>query len=155
MRFIFSILTLITLVISCTEKNKNKELFQNIVPIQGTWKLITGTIIDKGDTTVTDYTKNSSFIKIINGSHFAFLKHDLNVPKDSSTGFDAGGGRYSLKDSLYTEHLDYYKQPEWEGHDYTFTVSIKNDTLTQSGIENIPGENTNRINIERYVRVKN
>ena len=155
MKFAIGFLILIILIVSCGEKNKNKELSQNLLPIQGTWKLISGAIIEKGDTSVTDYTKNSSFIKIINDSHFAFLKHDLKPAKDSSGGFDAGGGRYSLTDSAYTEHLEYCKEPEWEGHDFTFAISIKNDTLTQSGIEKVPGEGINRYNIERYVRLKN
>ena len=45
--------------------------------VAGTWQLIKGTLIEKGDTIVTDYTKNISFIKIINDTHFAFLQHDL------------------------------------------------------------------------------
>jgi multidrug efflux pump subunit AcrB len=40
--------------------------------IVGTWHLITGTHIENNDTVVTDYTKNISFIKIINDTHFAF-----------------------------------------------------------------------------------
>lgn len=148
-------LILITLIVSCGEKNNDKELSQSPLPIQGTWKLVTGTIIEKGDTSVTDYTKTSSFIKIINDSYFAFLRHDLNPAKDSSAHFDAGGGRYSLKGNAYTEHLEYCLEPEWEGHDFTFTVSIKNDTLTQSGVEKVDNAGVNRLNIEKYVRVKN
>jgi len=52
--------------------------------IKGTWQLVTATVIEKGDTTVTDYTKKISFIKIINDTHFAFLQHDLNKGKDSA-----------------------------------------------------------------------
>src|SRR5688572_11483249 len=52
--------------------------------IKGTWKLISGTLIEKNDTTTTDYTKGKSFIKIINDTHFAFLLHDLKQGKDSS-----------------------------------------------------------------------
>lgn len=118
----------------------------------GTWKLLKGTVIENGDTTITDYTKNLSFIKIINGTHFAFLQHDVN--KDSTASFVAGGGRYSLKDSSYTEHLEYCSAREWEGHDFSFTINIKNDTLTQSGIEQIEGTNVNRMNTEQYVRLK-
>lgn len=154
MKFKIVLFILISFFASCGEKNNSKELSSNPLPIQGTWKLISGTLIEKGDTTVTDYTKNSSFIKIINDSHFAFLKHDLKPAKDSSNGFDAGGGRYSLADSTYTEHLEYCKEPEWEGHDFTFTISIKNDTLTQRGIEKIPSQGIDRFNIERYVRLK-
>ena len=122
--------------------------------MQGTWRLLSGTLIEKGDTTVTDYSKNVSFIKIINPTHFSFLQHDLKKGKDSTAVFVAGGGRYSLKDSIYTEHLEYCSAREWEGNDFSFTVTIRNDTLTQSGTEKVAGTGINRVNIERYVRLK-
>jgi len=120
----------------------------------GTWQLVRGTLIEKGDTTVTDYTKNLSFVKIINDTHFAFLQHDLNKGKDSAAVFVAGGGNYSLKESTYTEHLTYCSAREWEGHDFPFTVTIKGDTLTQAGIEKVEAAGVNRENIETYVRVQ-
>lgn len=122
-------------------------------PLAGTWQLLSGTLIEKGDTTVTDYTRNTSFIKIINDTHFAFLQHDLNKGKDSAV-FVAGGGPYSLKDSLYTEHLQYCSAREWEGNDFNFTISIKGDTLVQRGVEKVESAGVNRINMEKYVRVK-
>jgi predicted small secreted protein len=125
-----------------------------VLPIEGTWKLISGTLIEKGDTNVTDYTKGVSFIKIINNDHFAFLTHDTKGAADSAKTFDAGGGSYTLKDSSYTEHLQYCLEREWEGHDFTFTVTIKNDTLIQRGIEKVPNTGTERLNIEKYVRMK-
>jgi hypothetical protein len=124
-------------------------------PIQGTWKLLTGTLIEKGDTTVTDYTKDQSFIKIINDSYFAFLLHDLTKGKQPKPVFTAGGGMYYLKDSLYTEHLQYCNDRQWEGNDFTFVVTIKNDTLVQRGVEKVKAANVDRVNIEKYVRVKN
>lgn len=136
---------------SCQSKETQKEV-NNVV---GSWQLVRGVLIEKGDTTVTDYTKNLSFIKIINDTHFAFLQHDLNKGKDSAASFVAGGGRYSLKDSTYTEHLEYCSDREWEGHDFPFTVTIKGDTLTQTGIEKIEAAGVNRQNTETYVRVKN
>jgi len=142
---------LVTLIACQANKDKRSEPTAN--RIVGTWKLLTGTTIEKGDTTVTDYTKNMSFIKIINDSHFAFLQHDLNKGKDSSV-FVAGGGPYSLIDSSYTEHLQYCSAREWEGNDFSFTVSISNDTLIQQGIEKVESAGVNRINIEKYIRVK-
>lgn len=136
MKYKIGFVILITLMISCTSKNENSVESKKSLPIEGTWKLISGMVIEKGDTTVTDYTKEISFIKIINDTHFAFLSHDTKNPKDSVS-FDAGGGRYSLKDSSYTEHLEYCKEREWQGRDFTFTITIKNDTLTQSGIEKV------------------
>ena len=93
-------------------------------------------------------------IKIINASSFAFLKHDLNPPKDSSNHFDAGGGSYTLTGDQYTEHLDYYSDRNWEGKPFSFTVSLVNDTLVQRGREKVDSAGIDREIIERYVRVK-
>jgi hypothetical protein len=123
------------------------------LPIIGTWRLISGTTITKGVSETTDYTKSSSMIKIINDDHFAFLKHDVNVPRDSANHFDAGGGSYTLSGDQYTEHLDYYSSPKWEGNTFKFTVTISNDTLIQQGLEKVEAENVDRTIIERYVRV--
>ncbi len=122
--------------------------------ITGTWLLLKGTLIDNGKTKVTDYTKNTSFIKIINDTHFAFLQHDLTKGQDSNAVFVAGGGRYSLNDSSYTEHLEYCSARNWEGNDFKFTYSIKEDTLIIWGIEKVENEGVNRVNIEKYIRVK-
>ncbi|MDZ4709179.1 MAG: hypothetical protein SH818_12340 [Saprospiraceae bacterium] len=127
----------------------------NNLAIQGTWKLISGTLIEKGDTLVTDYTKDVSFIKIINETHFSFLHHDLKHGKDSAAVFSAGGGSYNLQDSTYTEHLEYCSARAWEGHDFEFTLTVTEDTFIQRGIEKIESEGIDRINIEKYHRVKN
>lgn len=153
MKLKVSYVVFIIFLASCNA-TKNDAPNKSKLPIEGSWKLLCGTIIEKGDTTVTDYTKNSSFIKIINADHFAFLTHTLNNPKDSSNHFDAGGGSYSLVDSAYTENLEYCLEPQWEGHSFSFTVDIKNDTLTQKGIEKIDSLGVNRLNIEKYVRLK-
>ena len=134
-----------------TEKDKSK---QSTVPIEGTWKLLSGTTIEKGDSTVTDYTKNVQFIKIINKTHFAFFNHDLKKGKDSTAVFSSGGGSYTITDSLYTEHLEYCSDRQWENNDFKFTVTINNDTLIQKGIEKIENIGVNRINIEKYIRIK-
>jgi hypothetical protein len=122
--------------------------------LAGTWQLLRGTLIEKGDTTVTHYTKNVSFMKVINDTHFAFLQHDLRKGRDSGAVFVAGGGSYSLKDSLYTEHLEYCSAREWEGNSFPLTIMLKGDTLIQSGIEKIESEGINRQNVELYVRKK-
>jgi hypothetical protein len=138
---------------SCTGK-KERDVLKPVMPIEGTWQLLNGTLIEKEDTVVTDYTKGKSFLKIINATHFAFLQHDLNKGKDSTAVFVSGGGSYSLQDSVYTEHLEYCSAREWEGNDFTFTIAINNDTLIQSGVEIVESAGVNRLNIEKYVRVK-
>jgi hypothetical protein len=151
--FIFSFIAITAL--SCNTTVDNTATEPSVNPINGTWKLLSATVIEKGDTIVTDYTKDRSFIKIINDSHFAFIQHDLTKGKDSASAvFSAGAGTYSLKDSLYTEKLEYCNAREWEGHDFSFTISIRNDTLIQSGVEKIVSEGIDRINTETYVRTK-
>lgn len=139
------------LIAACNNSTRNEK---PDVPLTGTWKLLTGTLIENGDTSVTDYSGNISFIKIINEDHFAFLQHDLNQGLDTATAvFVAGGGRYALKDSKYTEYLEYCSARNWEGHEFSFTVSVTNDTLVQKGMEVIADQGINRMNIEVYQRV--
>jgi hypothetical protein len=142
------------LLMDCTshpeQKQKNNIYSPSIV---GTWELVTGTIIENGDTSVTDYTRNVCFIKIINDTHFTFLNHDLNKGADSTAVFVAGGGKYSLNGNAYKENLEYCNFREWEGNDFEFEITIKNDTLTQRGLEKIEDLNVERLNIEIYKRV--
>lgn len=146
-------LVFLSIILSCKSKTSIETPIPTQNEITGTWRLLTGTLIEKGDTTETDYTKNTSFIKIINDTHFAFLQHGLKGSKDSAV-FSAGGGAYSLNGNSYTEHLEYCTAREWEGHDFTFTVTVTNDTLVQNGIEKVESAGINRINTEKYVRVK-
>jgi len=152
MKKVFLVLTFPVIITACTENPKKKLQFGDEISLKGTWKLLSGALIEKGDTMVTDYTKGRSFIKIINDSHFAFLNHTLR--KDTSD-FSAGGGTYSLNGNNYTEHLEYCSAKEWEGHDFSFTVTIIGDTLIQNGVEKIESEGINRVNIEKYIRAKN
>lgn len=145
---------IVFIFISCDTVVQKDEATTSPNSMEGTWKLLTGTLIEKGDTSVTDYTKDKAFIKIINHSHFAFLSHDLGKGKNADSAFVAGGGRYSLHDSSYTEHLEYCSDRQWEGNDFNFTVTINGDTLTQKGIEKIDSIGVNRLNIEKYVRLK-
>jgi hypothetical protein len=154
MKIIIGFVLISIIIISCNTETAKQTSPTTANPIVGTWKLVTGTLIEKGDTTSTDYTKNTSFIKIINDTHFSFLQHDLSKGKDSAPVFVAGGGKYSLTESSYTEHLEYSSAREWEGNDFTFNVTIKGDTLVQSGIEKVESAGIDRVNIEKYVKVK-
>ena len=154
MKIKITLLLIASSLLSCVEITDANKPKTPAISAVGTWQLQTGTLIEKGDTTVTDYTKNISFIKIINETHFAFIQHDLKNGQDSSAVFSAGGGRYSLTDSLYTEYLEYCSARNWEGNDFKFTITVDADTLVQNGIEVIESEGVNRINIERYIRVK-
>ncbi|MBL0745003.1 lipocalin-like domain-containing protein [Chryseolinea lacunae] len=127
------------------------------VQIEGTWRLLSSehTV---NDSTVRNDPAGTTMIKIINGSHFAFMLHDERVAGDTLTPrtFSAGGGRYTLDKDQYTEHLDYCSARNYEGNDFTFTVTIHGDTLIQTGVEKLKtlgiGEHDVPL-VEKYVRV--
>lgn len=95
MKFIglFALLAISIFTLCNFTTDQNETIPASLV---GTWQLISATATSKGVTTFTDYTKTQSMIKVINKTHFAFLKHNLNTPKDSTNGFDSGGGAYTL-----------------------------------------------------------
>ncbi|MFD2585285.1 hypothetical protein ACFSR6_22505 [Pedobacter vanadiisoli] len=146
-------LSILTFVIglSLMACSNRKESGKNL-ELEGTWQLISATTIDKGKSETTDYSGKLKMIKMFNDSHFAFLKHSLD-PKDS-TSFDAGGGTYVLKGEDYTEHLEYYKNKDWEGKIFNFKLAIHRDTLIQKGIEKVEAAGVDRIIIEKYLKVK-
>jgi len=151
MQFKLVVFSIAMLAMSANKKDDPK---QSALPLIGTWKLISGTTITKKDTVVTDYTKNQKMIKIINKTHFAFLRHDLESGKTKDSAYESGAGTYTLSGNHYTEYLEYCNYREWEGKKFSFTISIKNDTLTQRGLEKVEEANINREIIERYVRIK-
>jgi len=142
------------MLLSCNSSTPSEKPETTQFPIEGTWELLSGTTIEKNDTVTTNYASDQRMIKIINSTHFSFLRHDLNKGKDTAI-YSSGGGSYTLKGDQYTERLDFCSDREWEGHEFQFTVSIKNDTLIQTGIEKLENLGINRLNIEKYKRVKN
>lgn len=146
------LLIIILTIAGCN--NSNQQKLEN--QLEGTWQLVSSTIIEGGDTTVTDYDKQQRMIKIINQSHFAFLNHDVNKGADSTASFTAGGGVYTLNENQYTEYLEYCSAREWEGNTFEFEISFEGeDVLVQQGVEKLPDLGVDRFNIERYVRVRN
>lgn len=122
-------------------------------PIVGTWELVSATTTEK-DTSFSTFDPTHKMIKIINADHFSFLNHKLRPGKDSSSNeFSGGGGKYTLTDSVYTEHLDYFTDKQWEGNTFKFVVKIANDTLTQKGVERLEKLGIDRVIVEKYIRV--
>ena len=149
----FRLFILFGFMLSCKTQTVSENKDTSSIPIEGTWALISGTTIVKNDTSIIDYTKSLQMIKIINATHFSFLKHEINKGKDSAQ-YGSGGGSYTLTDNQYTEHLDYCSDRAWEGQSFSFTVSIQNDTLIQTGKEKLENLGIDRIIIEKYVRIK-
>ena len=146
MKKAISVLVLIMTMSSCNSEKKN--------PIEGTWRLISAETTEK-DSTFSTCKRKTKMIKIINDTHFAFFNHDLKNGKDSTTAlFFRGGGKYTLKDSIYTENLEYFNNRDWEDNKFEFVVKVQNDTLIQKGVERVEKLGIDRIIIEKYVREK-
>lgn len=148
----YSILFLVALM-SCEGNKQSAETLHD--KLQGSWQLIYAAHIKK-DTVIRNDPAGTEMIKILNRTHFAFLQH--TVDKNDSTGiYGSGGGTYNLKDSVYTEHLEYCTSRQYEGNDFQFTIKIHGDTLIQSGIEKLGDYGIGEENlelVEKYVRVK-
>lgn len=138
-------ITVLTGLSSCTTETKK-------VPLVGTWELVSATTTEK-DSTYSTFNAGQKMIKVINDTHFAFLNHPASKTADSTQAFSAGGGRYTLTDSAYTEHLDYFADKAWEGHTFDFVIQIKGDTLIQKGVEKVPERGIDHIIVETYKRV--
>ncbi|OUL59928.1 hypothetical protein [Flavobacterium sp. AJR] len=152
MKNTIGLLLVMVFLTSCNEKNK-QETTSIKKDIEGTWRLISAETTEK-DSTFSTFNPKTKMIKIINDSHFAFFNHDLNNGKKADALFFGGGGKYTLKDSTYTENLEYFNNRDWENNKFEFTVKVKNDTLIQKGVEKIEKLGIDRIIIEKYVREK-
>ncbi|ULQ50879.1 hypothetical protein [Flavihumibacter fluvii] len=150
MKIFMACLAVLFVAVSCSQPSEKVQL-----PIIGTWELISATSTS-GDTTTSTFNPKLKMIKIINPTHFAFLSHDISGAKDSTAiPFSGGGGPYTLVDSVYTEHLDYFTTKEWEGGKFEFVVKISGDTLIQNGVEKVEKLGIDHIIVEKYKRIKN
>ncbi|GAB3764385.1 hypothetical protein [Spirosoma pomorum] len=139
-------LSMLVSLSSCSKQDQK-------APLVGTWELIAATTTEN-DSTYSTFSPGQKMIKVINDTHFAFLNHPASKSGDSTQAFSAGGGRYTLADSAYTEHLDYFADKAWEGRAFDFVIQIKGDTLIQKGVEKIPERGIDHIIVETYTRVK-
>ncbi|WP_136480334.1 hypothetical protein [Cognatitamlana onchidii] len=122
--------------------NENKQA------IQGTWKMVYAETVENDSVKIKNLS-NTTFIKIINQDHFAFF----NQENHGSDHFYGGAGTYSLKGSTYNETLKFTQVESLKNHMFSFSVSIKGDTLIQSGLEHVKEAGINRTITEKYVRV--
>ncbi len=137
----------ITTLFTCKQEVKNSNL-------NGTWKLISSELITNGQSERTFPVQGQEMIKIFNDTHFAFFKHDINKGKDKNAVFDSGSGTYSLEGNVYKEHLAFCNYRDWENHNFTFNLTIRQDTIIQRGVEKIDSLNINHEIVETYVRIK-
>ena len=146
---IIQIFTLI-LIVSCTKDVTSPKSPVNSAKnsIEGSWKLVYADINENDSIQIKDLSK-TDFIKIINGSHFAFF----NQERGTSENFMGGAGTYTLNGSDYAETLDFINAPDYRGHVFPFKVEIKGDSLIQQGHEKIEAAGLDRYILEKYIRI--
>jgi hypothetical protein len=114
----------------------------------GTWKMVYAETIEN-DSVKTKNLTNSEFIKIINETHFAFF----NQANRGNDHFYGGSGTYELHGNNYTETLQFTAVDAIRHHKFPFKISIKGDTLIQTGLEDIKDAGINRLITEKYIRI--
>lgn len=141
MKNTFWFLIILFTFLSCTQNKSNQS-------IEGTWKMIYAEVIEN-DSLKTKKLSNTTFIKIINKTHFSFFNQENNSAKN----FYPGAGYYFLKGNNYTETLTFTTINAIKNHNFSFNILIKGDTLIQSGIEKVEAIGLNRQIVEKYIRL--
>ncbi len=136
----------ILVAVSCLQP-KSSSLHQQLL---GSWQLFYGEIKENDSIIIKDVSK-STFIKIINKTHFAFFNQEHNT----NVNFYGGAGTYTLDKHHYTETLSYIESTSFRNHKFEFEIEIKGDTLIQKGLEEIPESGIKRYIVEKYIRIPN
>jgi hypothetical protein len=149
----YPLVAFVLLIISCRDNKPASSSLQD--QLEGSWQLIYAAHIKK-DTVIRNDSAGTKMIKILNKTHFAFIQH--TVDKADTTGiYSSGGGTYTLKDSTYTEHLEFCSARSYEGNDFEFTIRFSGDTLIQTGIEKLGDYGIGQENlelVEKYIRIR-
>lgn len=155
MNTLMACLTAGLLLNGCQQAPQNQEEKQTDAGdgiLSGTWRLVSAKVITKGDTATTFPVAGQQMIKIFNGTHFSFFRHDVEKGKGKSPVFVAGGGTYTLAGEDYQEHLEYFSGRDWEGNDFHFKVTLRNDSLIQTGMEKIDSLGIDQEIVEVYTK---
>lgn len=143
MKYSLFTLSLVFSLFNCT--NKETRISNKLV---GTWQLVYAETIEKDSLKIKDLS-HTTFVKIINPSHFSFFNQDRN----NTENFYGGAGTYTLEGNDYLETLTFTSTDAIRNHQFPFTVEFKGDTLIQSGLEEIKEAGIKRNIIEKYMRI--
>ena len=141
------VLLIILLTFYNCQQKKASILTKN--KIEGSWKMVYAEMIENDSLKLKDLS-NTTFIKIINRSHFSFFNQENTGNKN----FYSGAGSYILKDNNYKETLEFTTVEAIKNHQFSFQIEIKGDTLIQSGIEKVEAAGINRQIVEKYIKLK-
>ena len=135
------VVSILVILISCNKKTLKTNL-------QGTWKMIYAESTENDSIKLKDLS-NTTFIKIINKTHFSYF----NQNKNETSNFYSGAGKYFLEKDNYTEELSFTKFNELKNHKFSFKIKIIGDTLIQYGTEKVKAAGINRQIVEKYIKI--
>ncbi len=97
-------------------------------PLQGSWQLVSGKIIDGDKVTAYDEAGVQG-IKVIAGNHFSFVSH-------TAEGFyAAAAGQIVIDGNNYSEMPLYSSYPPLIGATFSFTFAVEDDIWEKSRYE--------------------
>ncbi len=108
---------------SATERNSPAT------PLLGAWKLVAGKYGDAAE--FEDASPEETMIKLVTDTHFIWVRFDSKTKEVSH----AAGGRCSVSDDKYTEHIEYGIGPvmQLKGTKQPFTWKLEGDRWHHSG----------------------
>jgi hypothetical protein len=132
MNRIQSLICLILLACSCspgTDSAKQES------PLAGTWELVWSRI-DGEESSL--YSRN---VKVLTDNYFMWMDQNKNLRVDTIrtklgiliTHYGMGFGKYTYRDGTYTEYIENFSDPVYNGMVVPFTVELRGDTLYQVG----------------------
>ena len=130
-----SLVLLVTLFVSCATEKKNK--------LEGVWELVSAKSTSP-DTTIEITQADWKQIKVVTKSHFVWIGQEPNRAKFLKGGIDsellaaaktfgAGGGTYTLEGDTYTEHIEFFLEPNYVDTSIPFKCQIEGDQWIHSG----------------------
>ncbi len=148
MKNLLCIAIILTGLTNCSDKQVSAKNMSHDNALIGTWKMVYAETKEKDSVQVKDLS-DTKFIKIITPTHFVFFNQD----KHSTDNFYAGAGTYELKGNNYVETLNFTAVEGLRNHQFPFLIQIKQDTLIQSGIEEVKVAGIKREILEKYVKI--
>lgn len=98
-------------------------------PLEGSWRLVSGQLID--DETITDYDEAQiKSIKVIAGNHFSFVSHK------GDSFYASAAGRVVVDGDSYSEVPQYASYPPLIGKTFSFTFELDGDVWRKERYEN-------------------
>lgn len=127
---LYLILIVASIMGSCAKNNQS-----NRPAIEGTWKTIYGSIIDKDTSIIYPASIKDHYIKMIGEKYFTTIWQDTSLDKDNYwyTGFN--GGTYTFENGVYTETELYFNDVTSIGQQVSFKTEFMGDTLILNYID--------------------